>query len=82
MSAAPDFPVIEKTTTKAIAHKGDFNFFKNVIDHFHDIGQDLGLREIIKYLNEHPEVIEINQYRHEDFINNQRKRATLILDEA
>ena len=63
-------------------YEEDFNFFKNVIDHFHDIKQDLSLRKIINYLNEHPEVIEINQYRHEDFINNQRKRATLILDEA
>ena len=56
----------------------DFKFFRNVIERFY--GQSFfTLKDIIDYLNEHPEVVKINQYLQKDFLENQKNKTQLVL---
>jgi len=57
----------------------DFQFFKTVIKHLSQRKKYFNLKDIISYLDEHPEVVKINQHMQEIFLANQRKKAKLIL---
>lgn len=57
----------------------DFKFFKTVIEYFESAKKDFNLKDIIKYLDEHPEVMKINQYLQEKFRDNQKNKTTLML---
>lgn len=59
----------------------DFQFFKNIIDHFAG-RDDFTLREIVAYLDEHPEVIKINQHRQQEFLANQKKKTKLVIKQG
>jgi spore coat polysaccharide biosynthesis protein SpsF len=56
----------------------DFKFFKNIIMHFAK-KKYFDLFDILKYLDEHPEVIKINQYLNEQFHANQKAKTKLVL---
>ena len=56
----------------------DLKFFKVVFDHFAD-NPFFTLRDVVKYLDENPEVIKINQYLQERFLDNQRAKTKLVL---
>lgn len=56
-------------------YKEDFLFFKNIIEHFGNREYDLG--NIIKYLDKNPEVVKINQYRQQEYLDKQ-KRTTNV----
>ncbi|MEW5895582.1 MAG: hypothetical protein AB1650_07495 [Candidatus Omnitrophota bacterium] len=58
-------------------YEDDLRFFRTIFNHFK--GGYAGLREVIEYLDQHPDVIKINQYLQERFLENQKKRTTLIL---
>lgn len=61
----------------------DFKFFKNIIEHFLKAKKEIfNLRDIVSYLNEHPEVIKINQYLQEKFLENQKRKTKLALKEG
>jgi spore coat polysaccharide biosynthesis protein SpsF len=61
-------------------YQDDFKFFANVIQHFHKIGKpEFNLREIIAYLDKHPEVIQINRYLHQEWLDNQKAKTKLVL---
>jgi len=61
-------------------YEEDFQFFKNIIEHFAALGQkDFTLRDMLSYLERHPEVVRINQSRQQEFLDNQKKKTKLIL---
>ena len=57
----------------------DFKFFKTVIENLGKIKKDFSLRDVIKYLDQHPEIIKINQYLKEKFEKRQKEKTKLIL---
>ena len=57
----------------------DFAFFETVFRHFGCAENDVPLREIVKYLQEHPEIGEINGFRQAEFLENQRRKTKLVL---
>jgi spore coat polysaccharide biosynthesis protein SpsF (cytidylyltransferase family) len=57
----------------------DFKFFKTIIENLGAEKKDFNLRDVIEYLDKHPEVVKINQYLHERFQDNQRSKTKLIL---
>ncbi len=61
-------------------YKDDFRFFENIIQHFHKKGKsEFNLREIIQYLDQQPEVIQINRYLHQEWLDNQKAKTKLVL---
>lgn len=56
----------------------DFKFFEKIINHFKDTDY-FSLRDIIKYLDDNPEIIKINQYLQGKFRANQKAKTKLIL---
>jgi spore coat polysaccharide biosynthesis protein SpsF len=56
----------------------DLKFFKMIFDHFSD-HPAFTLRDVIKFLDENPDVIGINQYLQEKFLDNQRAKTKLVL---
>jgi len=60
----------------------DLQFFKRIINDLSKRKKYFNLKDIISYLDEHPEVIKINQHMQEIFLANQRKKAKLIIKEG
>ena len=56
----------------------DLKFFKVIFDHFAD-NPAFTLRDVVKYLDENPDVIKINQYLQERFLDNQKSKTKLVL---
>jgi spore coat polysaccharide biosynthesis protein SpsF (cytidylyltransferase family) len=52
----------------------DLEFFKAIIDHFHDRNKkQFSLRDIISFIDSNPDVLLINRHRHKDYLENQKK---------
>lgn len=61
-------------------YEDDFQFFKNIIEFFASQKNGVfGLRDILSYLDAHPEVVKINQHRQQEFLDNQKKKTNLVL---
>ena len=56
----------------------DLKFFKVIFDHFSD-NPSFTLRDVVTYLDDNPEIIKINQYLQERFLDNQRSKTKLVL---
>lgn len=56
----------------------DLRFFKAIFDYFAD-NPAFTLRDVVKFLDENPDVIKINQYLQERFLENQRSKTKLVL---
>ena len=64
-------------------YEDDLRFFSACAEPFFKKGRyDFTLRDIMQVLNEHPEIIEINQHRQEEFLANQQAKTTLVLKGA
>ena len=59
----------------------DYEFFSKVFEHFDCSDNDVGLDRIVEYLNDHPEIPEINIGRHQEFLSNQKLHTHLKLKE-
>jgi spore coat polysaccharide biosynthesis protein SpsF len=57
-------------------YQEDLDFFRRVIDHF-DGRSDMSILEIVQFLDSHPDVVAINAFRQEEFLENQRRRTHL-----
>ena len=57
----------------------DFKFFKTIIVNLGKTKENFNLKDIIEYLDKHPEVIKINQYLQKRFKQNQEVKTKLIL---
>lgn len=60
----------------------DLEFFTIVINSLSQHKEYFNLRDIISYLDEHPEVIKINQSLQEKFLENQKKKTRLEIKKA
>ena len=60
----------------------DFNFFSTVIKHFKDKKEDLCFEAILKYLNQNPEVVQINWHKEQSWKDNQGKMISKIKKEG
>ena len=54
-------------------YEEDFEFFKNVIEHFLDNSKEMEFENIVKYIEENPEVSNINWHREQDWKENQKR---------
>lgn len=54
----------------------DLEFFRRVINQFGG-RSDMSILEIVQYLDLHPNVVAINAFRQEEFLENQRRRTHL-----
>ena len=57
----------------------DFEFFTKVFEHFNCVNNDIPLKEIVAYFNEHPEVPQINIGRQQEFLDNQKRKTKLVI---
>lgn len=57
----------------------DFEFFTKVFEHFQCVNNDVPLKEIVAYFQEHPEIPKINIGRQQEFLDNQKKKTKLVL---
>lgn len=57
-------------------YEDDFKFFKTVVENFNGY---FSLRDIVAYLDKNPDVVQINQYLQERFLENQRKKTKMVL---
>jgi spore coat polysaccharide biosynthesis protein SpsF len=61
----------------------DLMFFKTCAEHFWAEGRsDFDLRDVMGFLDANPEVIAINQYLQDAFLQNQKAKTTLVLKGA
>jgi spore coat polysaccharide biosynthesis protein SpsF len=57
----------------------DFEFFKIIFESFNCMNNDVPLSEIIKFLIENPDIIKINSFRQQDFLENQKRKTKLVV---
>lgn len=57
----------------------DFAFFTKVFEHFQCVRNDVPLKEIVAYFQEHPEIPKINIGRQQEFLDNQKRKTKLVL---
>jgi spore coat polysaccharide biosynthesis protein SpsF len=57
----------------------DFEFFSKIFNHFDCVNNDVPLRNIIAFLNTHPEITDINCYRQKDYLDNQKRKKKLVI---
>jgi spore coat polysaccharide biosynthesis protein SpsF len=60
----------------------DFAFFARIFEHFKCVDNDVPLRKIVGFLNDHPEIVNINAARQKDYLENQKKKTKLIIKES
>jgi len=60
-------------------YQEDFDFFNAIFTAFDCKSNNVSLREIIPFLQSHPELIEINAFRHKDWAEGQRQKTKLVL---
>lgn len=59
-------------------YEEDYAFFKAVYEHFKCANNDVPLKKILKYLDDNPEIANINMFRHVEFLENQKRKTKLI----
>ena len=57
----------------------DFNFFKTIFESLNCVNNDVPLSEIVNFLLNAPDIIKINSFRQEDFIENQKRKTKLVV---
>lgn len=57
----------------------DFEFFLKVFEHFKCTDNDVSLRDIVAYLDANPDIANINIFRQQEFLENQRRKTKLVL---
>jgi spore coat polysaccharide biosynthesis protein SpsF len=57
-------------------YEDDLRFFKAIFGNFKST---VPLREVLSFLNENPELIKINQYLQQRFLDNQRSKTKLVI---
>lgn len=57
----------------------DYEMFNKTFEHFNCINNDVPLRKIIEYFEQHPEIPQINIGRQQEFLDNQKAHTHLEL---
>lgn len=60
-------------------YQEDFDFFENIFKHFNNTENDIPLKDVMEYLNAHPEIIAINANRAKEWKQNQISKTNLVL---
>jgi len=60
----------------------DLEFFKRVFDEFNTDLNNIPLRKILELINSKPEIAEINFFRQEQFLKNQKNKTKLIIKKS
>jgi len=60
-------------------YKEDFSFFQAIFEHFNCIDNATPLRDVVPFLKMHPEIMQMNAFRHQDWASNQQKKTKLVL---
>lgn len=60
-------------------YKEDFEFFKTVLEHYKSPDNAVPLKDIVPFLNEHPEIVALNSFRQQDYVSNQKKKIKLVV---
>jgi spore coat polysaccharide biosynthesis protein SpsF len=63
-------------------YEEDLAFFQAIFQHYQCLNNDIPLRVIVPFLKEHPEIVQLNAFRHQDWATNQKLKAKLILKDA
>lgn len=63
-------------------YSDDFEFFKTIFESLNCVNNDVPLSEIIKFLLENPEIIGINSFRQQEFLENQKRKTKLVIKDA
>lgn len=69
----------DPTIRMTLDYEEDFAFFKAIFEHFKCINNDTPLRDIVPYLKVHPEIVQLNSFRHQDWALNQKRKTKLAL---
>lgn len=62
-------------------YEEDFIFFKTIFEYFDNVNNNTPLRDIVLYLKKHPEIVQLNAFRHQDWASNQQRKTKLVLKE-
>ena len=60
----------------------DVQFFESIFNHFKCVNNDIPLADIVRYLEQNPEIAKINIQRQQEFLDNQKRKTHLILKEG
>lgn len=60
-------------------YEEDFRFFHTIIEQFIKVKSYYSLRDILTFLDSHPDVVKINQHLQQQFLSNQKAKTKLIL---
>jgi spore coat polysaccharide biosynthesis protein SpsF len=60
----------------------DLKFFKRIIQELGSLKPVFSLRDVISFLDEHPDVVAINQYLTETWAKNQQSKTQLVLKDG
>lgn len=75
-----DDPVFYDSNTRmTLDYDEDFDFFKAIFEHFNCVNNDTPLRDIVSYLKTHPEIVQMNAFRHQEWASNQKNKTKLVL---
>ena len=81
LSVLQDVPSIFKRSEirMTLDYEDDLRFFKKIIGHFSNKKDNFNLKDAIEFLDKNPDVIKINQYLQERFLDNQKSKTKLLL---
>ena len=74
-----DLEFYDSNIRMTLDYEEDFVFFKTIFEHFKCINNDITLREIVSFLKLHPEIVELNSFRRQDWALNQKRKSKFIL---
>jgi spore coat polysaccharide biosynthesis protein SpsF len=60
-------------------YEEDLAFFQAIFQHYQCLNNDIPLRVIVPFLKEHPEIVQVNAFRRQDWATNQKLKAKLVL---
>ena len=80
--AVQDSLFFDPSIRMTLDYQEDFDFFNAIFNHFQCVSNSTPLREIVPFLREHPEIVKLNAFRHQDWAANQKKKTRLVLKSA
>jgi len=75
----PDAIYFNREARLTLDYQEDFEFFDQVFRHFNNVDNAVPLKDVIRYLNAHSEVVKINAARQREWKQNQVNKTKLVL---
>lgn len=77
-----DKVLFNESIRSTLDYEEDLKFFRTVFEHFNCTNNDVPLKKIAEYLDQNPEIIEINSFRRAEWANNQKKKTKLVIKKS